>query len=507
MNSEEEYKSTFGVEKKDFLSKDIQFFSEIYLNNYKNYILSESYLSGFIDGDGSISCSSKYPNYIKLEISQCNFLPIFIIAKKFNGNLCKKKNDYPKRNQYKISFSHNNALPVLHFIKDNLLLKKEQCKLAIENINILRNYKNKLILKENFDKITKLNKSHNDRVVPDNINWNYIAGLFDAEGYICLSKCQISITQKNSLSLLRIICNYIGCGCIRNSRFFIEKKINVLNFFVKINDKLIVKKQYSYFLHYLNQKRMKYVPTNDLYRLKYKHSFDIPIKILNHLKKKLIKNNYQNNFILREQLSNLKKGANNPNFGIARNKNHCRKISLSCFGKKRILSDENISKILELKDKDTQQNIANKFNVSRSTIYKIYSGKLVISSEYEKFQENKNIKDNKEWIKSFGYSEEESKIINGAITKRTIDGKYMALIWYYGKLRNLNQNYPLKINSTEIVKYISDKIKKQISIYCVKNIWNKKTKLYKFDFENYNFDWYNYINDSIDSSSEWIPIC
>ena len=73
-----------------FSPNDKILFMDRYNDDYKLYELESSYLAGVIDGDGSLSCSSKYPFYIKLEICQCDFLLIFIIMKKFNGNI--KKN-------------------------------------------------------------------------------------------------------------------------------------------------------------------------------------------------------------------------------------------------------------------------------------------------------------------------------------------------------------------------------------------------------------------------------
>ena len=117
-----------------FSPNDKILFMDRYNDDYQLYELESNYLAGVIDGDGSLSCSSKYPFYIKLEICQCDFLLIFIIMKKFNGNIQKIEKELPQRNQYSISFTNQCANDILEFIYPNIMLKKEQCRLCIENI-------------------------------------------------------------------------------------------------------------------------------------------------------------------------------------------------------------------------------------------------------------------------------------------------------------------------------------------------------------------------------------
>ena len=65
-----------------FSPNDKILFMDRYTDDYQSYELESSYLAGVIDGDGSLSCSSKYPFYIKLDICQCDFLLIFLIMLK-----------------------------------------------------------------------------------------------------------------------------------------------------------------------------------------------------------------------------------------------------------------------------------------------------------------------------------------------------------------------------------------------------------------------------------------
>jgi len=462
-----------------FSTNDKILFMDRYTEEYQLYELDSSYLAGVIDGDGSLSCSSKYPFYIKLDIYQCDFLLIFMIMKKFNGNIKKIEKELPQRNQYCLSFTNQCASDILEFIYPNIMLKKEQCRLCIENIKILRNTENAEELESNSKKISEYNKSHNDREISNGISWEYIAGLFDAEGSISLVKSEISITQKNSESLLEKIRNFIGYGKLRKYRLIIEKKSDILDFFNNINIFLIVKKQSQYYMDYLSKRSSKYLPEKDVYRLRYKHNFDIPIEFIESLHVKREKKSYKDNVVLIKLLSEKKKGDKNPNYGVERSAEHCKKLSESTFGKHRKITNDVIKNVREEKN-IKQQEIADKYNISRAQVQKIVSGKLIPTDEvYEKKQKNSRI----DILIDLGYSKEEAYIISGAITKRKIEGKYMVNIWFFGKIRkNQTFNLPFKNTAKNLAQYISDKLQTDISEDMIKNIWNKKTSLYKIDF-------------------------
>lgn len=399
--------------------------------------------------------------------------------KKFNGNIKKIEKELPQRNQYYISFTNQCASDILEFIYPNIMLKKEQCRLCIENIKILRNTENAEQLESNSKKISEYNKSHNDREISDDITWKYIAGLFDAEGSISLVKSDILIIQKNSESLLEKIRNFIGYGKLRKYRLIIEKKSNILDFFNNTNIFLIVKKQSQYYIDYLSKKSCKYLPDKDVYRLRYKHNFDIPIDFIESLHIKREKKTYKDNIVLIKLLSENKKGDKNPNYGVERSAEHCKKISESTFGKHRKITNDVIKNVRE-EQNIKQQEIADKYNISRAQVQKIVSGKLIPTDEvYEKKLKNSRI----DILIDLGYSKEEASIISGAITKRKIEGKYMVNIWFFGKIRqNKMIESPFKNTSKNLAEYISNKLQIDISEDMIKNIWNKRTLLYKIDF-------------------------
>jgi transcriptional regulator with XRE-family HTH domain len=232
-------------------------------------------------------------------------------------------------------------------------------------------------------------------------------------------------------------------------------------------------------MDYLSKKSSKYLPEKDNYRLRYKHNFDIPIDFIESLHIKKEKKTYKDNIVLIKLLSEKKKGDKNPNYGVERSAEHCKKLSESTFGKHRKITNDVIKNVREEKD-IKQQEIADKYNISRAQVQKIVSGKLIPTDEvYEKKQKNSRI----DILIDLGYSKEEASIISGAITKRKIEGKYMVNIWFFGKIRkNQTIDLPFKNTAKNLAQYISDKLQTDISEDMIKNIWNKKTSLYKIDF-------------------------
>lgn len=492
----------------DFTENDLLFFVDRYLNDYQNYEFSKEYLAGFIDGDGSISCADLYPNYIKIEISQCDFLPIFLIQKKFGGNIqiTEAKNE-ESRKQYKLSYLNNNAITLIEFIKDSLFLKNKQAILSLDNIATFRNRSNKEILNNNSKEIKELNSTHTSRIISGEMNWEYIAGLFDAEGCITIKKMCLSITQKNSNSLLNKICEFIGCGKVSNDRFLIYSRKGILYFLNNTNRYLIVKKQSPYVFNYLIGNE-KYEKTLDIYRRKIKYEFNIPQEFIFSLFiPKSEKRTYKENTELIKELSMKKTGNNNFNFGKELSEEHCKKISDSTFGKHRSISDDKIREILKEKTSElTQKEIADKHSLSRSTVQTILSGRLIPTDEIEKRSEyivKQQLKSDRiKKLIELGYSEKESFTISGAITKREIEGKYMVNIWYFGKLRVSKVKslieLPFTNTSPNLSIYVSKKLGIKVSENMIKNIWNKKTQLYIIDFEEeFPVSFQNYVDDTI----------
>jgi len=468
-----------------------------------------AYIAGFIDGDGTIYIRKIKDGYqVGITISQCRSVILYILKHHFGGEVSfNLENQEGQRNCHSY-VNRGKTLPFLvDYIKDEILIKKIQID-AVKNILPLLNKQNDEKEKY-FQECFNQNKEKIHVDIP-NLKIEWIAGLFDAEGNIQLTErgVRIKITQKNNVKCLEKIKEYFGYGKVDKILWVIYSKENCIDFCNKIKDYLIVKRnQIEKVLEYFENKNLeiiefikleKHLPDNQI--ISYENlGFPIDEKI--KLKDIDVKTLKMENFKKRQ--SERMTGEGNPNFGKERSKEHSQKISQSTFGKHRTLSDQQILEILELKGKETQEKIAEKYNVSRALIYKIHSGKLVPTSYYQKHLEKKKEPHKKDWIKSFGYSDEEVNAINGALTKRNLEGKTMALIWYYGKLSKTKNKYPIKLSAPKLSEYFTEKLGKKVSIDMIKNIWNKKTKLYKFDFETFNYQ--NYLDDKIDNE-EWIEI-
>jgi len=500
--------SDYVFDRTIFNENDLELFVDRYETQYKDFEIFPEYLAGIIDGDGSIFCSSNYPYYCKVSISQCDFLLIFILYKRFGGNIRKIVKDGEKRNQYELSFFHKECKEILEFIVDKLFLKKTQARTALENISILRHASNENILSEHSKTISNLNKNHQSTIIEGEMNNKYVAGLFDSEGSYL--DTELTITQRNSPSLLQNIIDFLGYGKIkRNDFFYISSKQNIYNFFERINKYLIVKKQCQLTIDYLNKKRVKFDPSCDPYRRKIHHNFDIPIDFIKNISYEKPSKTYQDNITLRNELSQKKIGIKNPNFNKELSQEHCDKISRSTFGKHRAISDETIHQILLLKDSLSQIKICEKLHVERHHVSDVISGKLLPTDSATLVEDLAKLKEKKTQQSLLKEKLEEKGImvnsgVAGGISKRSIDGKYMANIWYFGKLRVDRKTnlvpLPFTNSASKVAEYVSKKLTIEVTENMVKNIWNKKTKIYEIDINSdFPFTFQNYLDDIIEN--------
>ena len=142
-----------------------------------------SYIAGFIDGEGCITIV-KSNKGIKIGGKNMNFFPMIIIVNTNKeilewineffsgiGNLhCyKAKHNTNRKDCFRLQYTNQKALIVAKLINDYLIIKKEQCQIAIELYEkvIENNQKraNNLLCSDEinrreylFQKITKLNK-------------------------------------------------------------------------------------------------------------------------------------------------------------------------------------------------------------------------------------------------------------------------------------------------------------------------------------------------------------
>jgi hypothetical protein len=212
---------------------------KLYINeNYKHFTLSESYLGGFFDGDGTVYIAKDIKRQLydlEVRFTQDWFPILHIIHNKFGGVFSSYKKCKTYRTTYDLRFTGQSCYDILQFLQKGCITKLKQINCAIEYYKLL-NQTNKNDERDIlYHKLGKLKKElPKDNKLPyDRINYDYIAGIFDAEGCAMLKKhahkqiCvandvyeykfnapEIEIKQKNSVYLLNGIKDYLKCGTV-----------------------------------------------------------------------------------------------------------------------------------------------------------------------------------------------------------------------------------------------------------------------------------------------------
>lgn len=194
--------------------------------------ISPYYIGGFFDGDGSIYIDKNY--CLSICFTQC-YLPILEkFHKIFGGNLyisTTKKNEETRYCHY-LKIHGKNCLKILQYLDIGSILKHQQIQLAKKFIffNKINNLEN--IKEEYRQQIIKLNRKYKsaEDLNYSKINWEYISGLFDAEGCIYMKNTNFSyikITQKNNWKLIKSIRDFTGHGQIGDKIIW---KVNRIDF-------------------------------------------------------------------------------------------------------------------------------------------------------------------------------------------------------------------------------------------------------------------------------------
>ena len=197
-----------------------------------------SYISGFIDGDGSISIMKIKDGYNpRTSIAQSRTNVLLIICHHFGGFIQQNKTESKAtRAQYTYINRGKTLSKFVDYIKDHILIKKTQID-ALSEFMEYYNRHNKSDIKE---KLCQTVLSANKIKIPLEINSSqlndyYLAGFFDAEGCIMIRKkkngdltkgVSIKITQKNNPSMLLAIQRYLGYGKIEGFNWILYGNVN-----------------------------------------------------------------------------------------------------------------------------------------------------------------------------------------------------------------------------------------------------------------------------------------
>jgi hypothetical protein len=219
--------------------------------------MDNSYLAGFIDGDGSI-CIGKCKGgfQLKLEITQCNRMMLTMLNKQFTdiGKLyCDNRDEkYTKESAIQLRFCGKNASKLLDIARTYAIVKAPQALLAIEyltNINKPGMYD---IREDFYNRMKSMNKDKNSYEKDySKINDAYIAGLLDAEGNIYYNKTDkvryyVKITQKCDPTLINHIRTYLGYGQISASELYrirFSSRQTVKDLWDRIKGHIIIKQE------------------------------------------------------------------------------------------------------------------------------------------------------------------------------------------------------------------------------------------------------------------------
>lgn len=497
-------------------------------NNLNSIDFHPSYLGGLYDGDGCIriqKIESGYQLVVGFYQSVTNILEY--LQKAFGGFIYKiNKNCGPNtRQQYAHKLYGKECEMLLNYLDKGCILKHDRVITAKKFLNHIK--------KENSEEkeklYLKLSQLNQGKIVPnknyDKINYEYIAGLFDSEGYIgCRQngKIKLSICQKSHPDILEKIKIFLGYGTSNNTHFLMYNSANIKILLSKMYDFLIVKKyQVDHMFSFLETNKKLSTNKNSAENIEEKRRYhsemmkqdkhtsinieNEKLKQNNNFHKNVNKNvnddikqieKIKKNEEIRDIMSEKKKGINNCNYGIIRNEEHCNKISENTIGKHRSITDEQIDEMKKLRNEGLKYTeIAKKFNMSRQCVTDYINDKFMKISDINdenmkiRFGKMKKEKEQKrkemEMIKNM--TTEQIKIHNNrknSLSKRSYG---MDIVVDILELK-LNKN-----TSTNVVKIINQKYNEnKITIDIVKNIWSGKTKFDEIDFENQNMTYEKY---------------
>ena len=484
-----------------------------------------SYIAGFIDGDGCIFIRKITDGYQSgISLTQCRTNILQIIRYHFGGSItsCRTRNNkihnninedeyydkYTTRNQYNLLIRSNEYSILFDYIQHNIVIKRGQLFCLKKFLNLV-NLQNKSEEKEIlYTKCTNYNKKieYND-VIYDNINIEYIAGLFDAEGcfYINInkfSKIYISLTQKNYPHVLVYIQKMLNIGVIDcEDKFKIYKKDDCLLFIRLIKDHLIVKyNQAEAFVTFLttndtiikeqmykicNQEKHQIELFTDLNQNEKGKEGYLETLRLKSIKENICKEIQNTDFYTKlrnkqfyKEKSEKMKGQGNHNYGKTFSTETRNKMSCSIRDAKGGVSDEIIMKVREMFQAGHKNvEIQKLLNLPNHTVTRIKNGGIVCRNE----EKSEKMPLTQEQVNLSKRKIQTDEIII-VIEKYIKNWKPMQILDYLIERRN-NYNIPNTV-TIDIIKNIK------------RNLTNGKPVIYESELSKDNYDYYtSLIND------------
>ena len=472
---EENYKAKHNEYMNNYRNKE----TEIEIKRHVEVNLNMKWLAGFMDGGGSINLVDQ--KYLRVEIGQCNPYPLILLQSTYGGNISVKSNNGENsRKIFKWTINSAKVETIVNDIKDYVILEYDHVQQCINYFKCKDNdSKNKVI------HVFKSKVKNYDDVLYNRINYEYIAGLFDAEGEVSLehhydgrnSKYSVSITQQSCLSLLNSIVKFVGYGKVDKARLKIYRKDQIISFLENIFPYLIVKKkQVKTLLSFFTGKVNLEEGISIIKEEKHKH-----------YEKEI-------NFYTREKVIRNKKTTDDSECLNKEDKMYETRLKMKigitmAKHKNRKVTDETMIQIRNLYSQgETFTNLATRFGLSRQYTTDICKHKVLTLAE---LQEGDIVKKNLDELvqkqninKNLDIPKKVLGVMRSAISKRKISALTVLEVMK-AKIDN-----PL-LTHAQICKIFNNTA---ITMDMVKNYIDGSSKLYEIEFPVSNYTWEEYRN-------------
>jgi hypothetical protein len=353
--------------------------------------LHPGYIAGFLDGDGTIAYSPDSKT-VYITVAQCDIRPLLALQSMFGGTIrasvSKRSNRERIRYTYDL-FKHTE--PLLRLMKEYSILKSKRAAYCYAQLF------DPDAEKDSYEDIVPKMKQIQTDYLPveesyyqDRLTDAYIAGLFDAEGYISMKhnetniQSHLTITQQSNHTILKAIQQKTGCGHCKTFRLNVYSKEHILNILTIMQPYLIVKnEQADIAINYLSNPECK--PSNYrketqlLKQYKYReYRMDKDIIVAYNtegiLKAKQTTVPYRATRAIRIKQTRCTKGK-------AMNIQHRAAIALQAALKHKTVEDDVIDKVRSMLKTHKQTDIAAQLNLKRYIVYNISSGKTLKTNE------------------------------------------------------------------------------------------------------------------------------
>jgi hypothetical protein len=326
----------------------------------------------------------------------------------------------------------------------------------------------------------------------------------------------MKITQKSHPQIIKEIHKFLNFGKINDYIYYVDTFEDCLKLTNIIKDNLIIKEnQINAFEEYLKtqlNKNEKYseeihIKRLDLYKIinMEKHQIEIynnEYKNKERYEKKL--KNLNEEIINEKELkrqefylakSESMKGENHHFYGQKLSDEHSLNISIATTNAKRAnnpnLTNEKIREIYELKDTSLQKDVAEKYNMNREIIRRIWNRELLPTDDKEFINKKQELIQNKSNNNINSNITPEQKT---SIGKRTLNiDDYIEILQWKIKKNNGEKLNNKIISSTKLAEYLSNLWNKKVSNDIIKNTWNGRTKLFDFELIDKSISYDNYL--------------